>query len=174
MFIGTRSLGGRLYSRTSSQAQTEDLGGVQKQSSVIRQHSYQHSASTSQKEREKKEEEWDKDIPSVSLGRIIAVNAKEWWLILLGVIGAGVNGSVFPLFAVIFGEIVRTFALPPSQIQSELNFWAVMFIVLGFISGTGLFLKVRTPLSFGHFIIALSPSLPPSLSLSLDVLLFFF
>ena len=36
----------------------------------------------------------------------MALNAKEWWIILLGILGALINGSVFPLFAIIFGEIL--------------------------------------------------------------------
>ena len=38
--------------------------------------------------------------------RLIALNAKEWWLIILGLIGAAVNGSIFPLFAILFGNIL--------------------------------------------------------------------
>ena len=34
------------------------------------------------------------------------MNAREWWLIILGLGGAAVNGSVFPLFAIVFGEVL--------------------------------------------------------------------
>lgn len=34
------------------------------------------------------------------------MNAKEWWLIILGLLGAAVNGSVFPLFAIVFGDVL--------------------------------------------------------------------
>ena len=38
--------------------------------------------------------------------RLLVLNAKEWWLIILGLIGAGVSGSVMPVFAVLFGNIL--------------------------------------------------------------------
>lgn len=88
-------------------------------------------------------EEWDKDIPDVSLFRVIALNAKEWWIIVIGVIGAGVNGSIFPLFSIIFGQILGVFALPPDEIQSGINIWAGLMIILGLVSGIAIFFKVR-------------------------------
>lgn len=36
----------------------------------------------------------------------MALNAKEWYLIVLGILGAAVNGSIFPCFAFIFGEVL--------------------------------------------------------------------
>ena len=90
----------------------------------------------------KKQEEWDKEIPPVSLLRVMALNAKEWWLIVLGVIGAAVAGSITPLFAIIFGEILSVFASRRDEIRSAIALWSGMFLVLGFVSGIGIFLKV--------------------------------
>ena len=92
---------------------------------------------------EKQQEKWDKETPVVPLTRVIAVNAKEWWMIVLGLFGAAINGCIFPAFALIFGEIVGIFALPPERVQSEMNLYAGLFLVLGFVSATGVFLKVR-------------------------------
>ena len=39
--------------------------------------------------------------------KLMALNSKEWYLIALGVVGAAVNGSIFPLFAIIFGELLN-------------------------------------------------------------------
>ena len=89
-----------------------------------------------------KEEEWDKEIPSVSLLRVFALNSKEWWLILLGVVGAILNGAIYPVFAILFGEILSVFAMPASEIVSSIGLWAGLFLVLGFVSGLGVFLKV--------------------------------
>ena len=88
------------------------------------------------------QEEWDKNIPEVKLTRVLALNAKEWWIILLGLLGSVITGSIFPLFAVIFGNILDVFTLPPEEIFDEIHFWAAMFIVLGFVSGVAVFLKV--------------------------------
>lgn len=91
----------------------------------------------------KKEEDWDKDLPQVSLFRVLALNAKEWWIIILGALGAFMNGSIFPLFAIIFGEIVRAFSLRGDMIISAVGMWAGIFLVLGTMSGVGVFLKVN-------------------------------
>ena len=53
-----------------------------------------------------KQAEWDKELADVPIKRVMALNAKEWYLILLGIIGSAINGSIFPLWAIIFGEVL--------------------------------------------------------------------
>ena len=88
------------------------------------------------------EKEWDKDIPEVSLLRVMKANAKEWWLILLGLVGSIILGLIYPSFAIFFGEINEVFARPVNEILDGLHLWAGLFIVLGVVSGVGMFLKV--------------------------------
>jgi len=90
----------------------------------------------------KKQEEWDKDIPEVPLHRVLRLNAKEWWIIILGLLGAAIGGSIWPIFAIFFGEVLAVFALPADQILNEIPLWACLFIVLGVVSGIGVFAKV--------------------------------
>ena len=75
-------------------------------------------------------------------------NAKEWWLILLGLLGSLVLGTVFPAFALIFGKIIEVFARPPDEILGALHIWAGLFIVLGVVSGAGVFFKVVVGVKF--------------------------
>ena len=96
----------------------------------------------SEKALEKKQEEWDKDIPQVSLWRVMKMNAKEWWIIILGLLGAAVNGSIFPMFSILFGEVLAVFALPADEVIDEIHPWAGLFLVLGFVSATAIFIKV--------------------------------
>lgn len=91
----------------------------------------------------KKEEEWDKDIPQVPLKRVIALNTKEWWLILLGVLGAALSGCIYPFFVFLFGEIFSVFAMERDQIRSAVIPWAGLFLLLGVVAGVGVFLKVH-------------------------------
>ena len=70
------------------------------------------------------------------------MNAREWWLIVLGVLGAVVNGSIFPLFAIFFGEILEVFGLPAEEVFGEIHLWAGLFILLGVVSGISQFSKV--------------------------------
>uniref|UniRef100_A0A1X7TB27 ABC transmembrane type-1 domain-containing protein n=1 Tax=Amphimedon queenslandica TaxID=400682 RepID=A0A1X7TB27_AMPQE len=88
-----------------------------------------------------REEEWDKDIPDVSLMRVMKANAPEWWLIGLGLIGSLFLGAMNPLFAVFFGEIIEVFARPASEVLDGLHLWAGLFLALGFAAAAGTFLK---------------------------------
>lgn len=85
---------------------------------------------------------WDKEIPSVFLGRVLALNSKEWWIIVFGVLGCTLIGSLFPVFSVVFGEILRVFSLGANEVTSAIHPWAGLYIVLGLVSGIGVFLKV--------------------------------
>ena len=78
----------------------------------------------------------------VSLFRVIKLNSKEWWIILVGLQGALISGSIWPLFALLFGEILEAFARPADEILSALHQWAGLFLVEGVVLGGGIFLKV--------------------------------
>ena len=78
----------------------------------------------------------------MSLLRVLKANANEWWLIGLGLLGSLVLGSVFPAFAIFFGEILDVFTRPADQILDGLHPWAGLFLVLGTVSGIAVFLKV--------------------------------
>ena len=58
-------------------------------------------------------------------------------------LGAALNGSVYPLFAIFFGGVLGVFALPADQVFDEIHFWAGMYVVMAVVSGTATFFKVR-------------------------------
>ena len=74
--------------------------------------------------------------------RVIKTNRKEWWIAMLGVIGAIMLGAAFPTFALIFGEILEAFVQPPSLVLPGIHLWAGLFFLLGFLAGLGGFIKV--------------------------------
>ena len=74
---------------------------------------------------------------------MIAKNGPEWWIIILGLVGAVVNGVIFPSFALFFGQVLQVFTLPPNEVLSAIHLWAGLFIVLGTVSGVAIFFKVR-------------------------------
>ena len=74
--------------------------------------------------------------------RVIKTNQKEWWIAILGVIGAIMLGAAFPTFALIFGEILEAFVQPPSLVLPGIHLWAGLFFLLGFLAGLGGFVKV--------------------------------
>ena len=127
-----------------SSSQHERATGPQKQVSLQHQASVLSDSQVDFKRQssKKKQEEWDKEIPEVALHRVLRLNAKEWWIIILGLLGAAVGGSIWPIFSIFFGEILAIFALPADQILGEIPLWACLFIVLGVVSGLGIFAKV--------------------------------
>ena len=78
----------------------------------------------------------------MSLGRLIAKNAPEWWIIILGLIAAAFSGTLFPAFAIFFGEVLEVLALPPGEVLRNVHMWAALFIGVGFISGISNLTKV--------------------------------
>lgn len=79
---------------------------------------------------------------SVSFLKVLHLSSREWWLILLGVLGSVVDGAVYPIFAIIFGEALEVFSLPANQVIPNIHKWAGLFLVLGVVSGTSVFIKV--------------------------------
>lgn len=78
----------------------------------------------------------------VPLWRVLKLNLKEWWIIILGLLGALMNGAIWPMFALLFGEILKVFMRPADQVIGGTHLWGALFIALGVISGLGVFLKV--------------------------------
>ena len=142
--------GSRKRKRSEKLSDSEPVGFQRQASGFQRQASFRRQGSSTTEGKEgtkrqlstKEDEKADEDIPDVSFFRIIRYNAKEWWLIILGVIGAAINGSIFPLFAVFFGEILGVFGDPMNALN-RIHMWAALFIVLGIVSGIAIFLKVN-------------------------------
>lgn len=84
--------------------------------------------------------------------KILALNRKEWWIILLGVIAAMISGAGFPIFAVMFGGVFEVFIQPSRSVFSLIHPWASGFIVLGAGIGAAIFVKVsELKIFFFHF-----------------------
>ena len=138
------SVKGSTHHRSQLSSQQEGATSPKKEVSLHHQTSVLSDSKPDFKRQssKKKQEEWDKEIPEVPLHRVIRLNAKEWWIIILGLLGAAVGGSIWPIFSIFFGEILMIFALPADQILGEIPLWACLFIVLGVVSGLGVFAKV--------------------------------
>ena len=78
------------------------------------------------------------------LTHVLAFNLKEWWIILIGILGAVVTGGVFPSFAFTFGSVLWTFIDPPDQVQEVSWQYASFFSLLVLlVEVIGVFVKVR-------------------------------
>jgi ATP-binding cassette subfamily B (MDR/TAP) protein 1 len=84
----------------------------------------------------------DSDLAKISTWRLMKLNTKEWPFILFGCIAAVVVGSSFPAFAVLFGEMYGLLSLGDAElIQKQTNFYSLLFLMLGVLTGIGTFIQ---------------------------------
>uniref|UniRef100_A0A7M5VBZ8 Uncharacterized protein n=1 Tax=Clytia hemisphaerica TaxID=252671 RepID=A0A7M5VBZ8_9CNID len=93
--------------------------------------------------KEVKEEELPEDepvqIPPIS--RILKLNAKEWPYIVTGIFFSAIAGTMPVLFAIILAEILQSFAEnDPQEMEKKMEFWAIMFMVIGLVIGVAFFI----------------------------------
>lgn len=67
---------------------------------------------------------------------------EKWWMVA-GIIAAICVGASFPMFAVLFGETYGLLEYPdPNWVKSGTNMIAVLFLVVGVITGVGIFFQI--------------------------------
>lgn len=77
----------------------------------------------------------DKDIPveeeiePAPVRRILRLNAPEWPYMLVGAVGASVNGSVTPLYAFLFSQILGV----SKQLGSRYSLTLFVFLSVGIV-----------------------------------------
>uniref|UniRef100_A0A8C5WRX0 Bile salt export pump n=1 Tax=Laticauda laticaudata TaxID=8630 RepID=A0A8C5WRX0_LATLA len=90
---------------------------------------------------EKNEEE----VAPANVTRILKYNAPEWSYMVLGSLGAGVNGAVNPLYALLFSQILGTFSVTDEEEQrAQINGVCLLFVVVGIVSFFTQFLQGYT------------------------------
>ncbi|XP_057764049.1 ABC transporter B family member 9-like isoform X2 [Salvia miltiorrhiza] len=67
----------------------------------------------------------------VSISRLAALNKPEAPYLVLGCVGAGVQGLIFPMFGLLLSTAIRIFFEPSNQLSKDSKFWALMMVVLG-------------------------------------------
>ncbi|KAJ9579274.1 hypothetical protein L9F63_024620, partial [Diploptera punctata] len=84
-----------------------------------------------------KEEQYE-----VALSRILSLNKPEWIHCVIGCIAATAIGCTLPVFAVLFGEVLGVLQVTdPEEVQSQANFYSILFVVVGIVTGGGMFLQ---------------------------------
>ena len=46
------------------------------------------------------------NLPTVPLSRIMKMNSTEWPFMLAGAVGSAIQGTIVPLYAIMFGEVL--------------------------------------------------------------------
>ncbi|KAG7464135.1 hypothetical protein MATL_G00183990 [Megalops atlanticus] len=84
----------------------------------------------------------EESIEPAPVTRILKYNQPEWPYMLLGSLGAAVNGSVNPIYAVLFSQILGTFSIRDLDEQREqINGICVLFIMVAVVSFFSQFLQ---------------------------------
>uniref|UniRef100_A0A7N6FER3 ATP-binding cassette, sub-family B (MDR/TAP), member 11a n=1 Tax=Anabas testudineus TaxID=64144 RepID=A0A7N6FER3_ANATE len=84
----------------------------------------------------------DEHVEPAPVARILKYNQPEWLYMLLGSLGAAVNGSVNPIYAILFSQILGTFAIGDLTEQREqINGICVLFCIVAVTSFFSQFLQ---------------------------------
>ncbi|XP_039128461.1 ABC transporter B family member 11-like isoform X2 [Dioscorea cayenensis subsp. rotundata] len=75
-----------------------------------------------------------KEYKEVPLRRLAYLNKPEIPVLILGSFAAIVNGTVFPIFALLLSSVINTFYQPPEKLKKDSKFWALMFLIFAFVS----------------------------------------
>ncbi|KAJ3063036.1 Multidrug resistance protein 1 [Podochytrium sp. JEL0797] len=63
--------------------------------------------------------------------RLFKMNASEWPILLLAAIMSVGNGVIFPLFSLLFSEVITVLGNPDeAQRNKDINFWSTMFVII--------------------------------------------
>ncbi|CAJ0754315.1 23090_t:CDS:2 [Entrophospora sp. SA101] len=62
--------------------------------------------------------------------KVVTINQPELPLIVLGLFGAVLAGSIYPVFSIIFANIIQAFSTTGDQLTQEAGFWSLMFLVI--------------------------------------------
>ncbi|XP_026768338.3 bile salt export pump [Pangasianodon hypophthalmus] len=94
------------------------------------------------REEKKIDDAVDKRTKSASVARILKYNQPEWPYMLLGSLAAAINGSVNPMYALLFSQIIGTFGIRDLDEQREqINGICVLFVSVGVMSFFSQFLQ---------------------------------
>ncbi|XP_072329676.1 bile salt export pump-like isoform X1 [Scyliorhinus torazame] len=87
-------------------------------------------------------EEVEEDIKPAPVTRILKYNVAEWPYMLLGSLGAAVNGGVNPVYALLFSQILGTFSIQnEEEKRNQINSICLFFAIVGMVSFLTQFLQ---------------------------------
>jgi ATP-binding cassette subfamily B (MDR/TAP) protein 1 len=80
--------------------------------------------------------------------RVVFDMKPEWPLLFVGLIGAGISGAIFPVYAFVFSKVITTLIVPGSDLNpgpfKGVNLYAFMFVVIGIAAFIGMALQTAT------------------------------
>ncbi|KAM8873143.1 bile salt export pump isoform 3-T3 [Synchiropus picturatus] len=81
------------------------------------------------------EEEEEDAVEPAPVARILKYNTPEWPYMVIGSLGAAVNGGVNPVYSLLFSQILATFSIPdPERQRKEIDGICLFFVMVGVVS----------------------------------------
>ncbi|KAI8878309.1 P-loop containing nucleoside triphosphate hydrolase protein [Backusella circina FSU 941] len=80
--------------------------------------------------------------------RVVFDMKPEWPLLLVGLVGAGISGAIFPVYAFVFSKVITTLIVPGSDLNPGpfrgVNLYAFIFVVIGIAAFIGMALQTAS------------------------------
>ncbi|KAK6016680.1 hypothetical protein OSTOST_17836, partial [Ostertagia ostertagi] len=73
------------------------------------------------------------------MSKLFYFNRDKWGFFALGLIACIVTGTVTPVFAVLYAQIIQVYSEPVDQMKSDVMFWCGAFIVIGIVHASAFF-----------------------------------
>ncbi|KAM6202323.1 ATP-binding cassette sub-family B member 5 [Rhynchocyon petersi] len=81
-------------------------------------------------------------LPEVSLLKIMKLSKTEWPSVVLGTLASVLNGTVHPVFSIIFAKVVTMFEKDDqATLKHEAEIYSLIFVILGVICFVGYFMQ---------------------------------
>ncbi|CAG9138256.1 unnamed protein product [Plutella xylostella] len=129
----------RVHRRPSTRRDSHDWMSPRASISSVMSVGFQNFGFEAEEENEPEEED---DVIPVSNWDLMKQNAPEWPLLVIGSIAAFIQGTTFPVFAVLFGFSMGMFALPDhNEIIRLSEVYSGLFIVVAAIAGISMCLQ---------------------------------
>ncbi|XP_007980116.2 ATP-binding cassette sub-family B member 5 [Chlorocebus sabaeus] len=81
-------------------------------------------------------------LPEVSLLKILKLNKSEWPFVVLGTLASILNGTVHPVFSIIFAKIITMFGnKDKTTLKHDAEIYSMIFVILGVICFVSYFMQ---------------------------------
>ncbi|EHH52281.1 P-glycoprotein ABCB5 [Macaca fascicularis] len=81
-------------------------------------------------------------LPEVSLLKILKLNKSEWPFVVLGTLASVLNGTVHPVFSIIFAKIITMFGnKDKTTLKHDAEMYSTIFVILGVICFVSYFMQ---------------------------------
>ncbi|KAM5271800.1 ATP-binding cassette sub-family B member 5 [Ctenodactylus gundi] len=84
----------------------------------------------------------EKNLPEVSLLKLFKLSKSEWPFLFLGTLASVLNGTVHPVFSIIFAKIITMFKEDnKSTLKHDAEIYSMIFVILGIICFASYFMQ---------------------------------